>query len=58
MNTALAVINQYIQMLEGGRVKEGLREASQQEIEFGTALLQAVAADILASQPASQKENQ
>jgi len=56
LNPALAVINQYIQMLEGGRVKEGLREASQQEIEFGTALLQAVAADVLASQPASQKE--
>ena len=49
MNPALAVINQYIQMLQDGRIKEGLREASQQEIEFGTALLQAVAADVLAS---------
>ena len=58
MNPALVVINQYIQMLQGGRIKEGLREASQQEIEFGTALLQAVAADVIASQPASQKEQQ
>ena len=58
MNPALTVINQYIQMLQGGRIKEGLREASQQEIEFGTALLQAVAADVIASQPANQKENQ
>ena len=55
MNPALAVINQYIQMLQGGRVKEGLREASQQEIEFGTALLKAVAADVIASQKGDSK---
>lgn len=33
-------------MLQAGRVKEGLREASKEEIEFGTALLQAIAADM------------
>ena len=55
MNPALAVINQYIQMLQAGRVKEGLRAASQQEIEFGTALLQAVAADIEASKKGDSK---
>ena len=46
MTDALAIISEYIQMLQTGHVKEGLREASKQEIEFGTALLQAVAADI------------
>lgn len=35
-------------MLNSGHVKEGLREASKEEIEFSTALLQAIAADILA----------
>ena len=42
-------------MLEGGRVKEGLRAASKEEIEFGTALLQAVAADVIASQKGDSK---
>ncbi len=46
MTDALAIISEYIQMLQGGRIKEGLREASKEEIEFGVALLQAVAADI------------
>lgn len=46
MNPALKIINEYIQMLQAGHVKEGLREASKEEIEFSTALLQAIAADI------------
>lgn len=52
MKTATDVISEYIQMLQAGHVKEGLREATKEEIEFGTALLQAVAADIaFLSQP-------
>lgn len=49
--SALDIISEYIQMLQAGHVKEGLREASKDEIEFGTALLQAVAADIEFSKP-------
>jgi len=44
----LGIIRTYIEMLNSGHVKEGLREASKEEIEFSTALLQAIAADILA----------
>jgi len=46
---ALKIISEYIQMLKSGHVKEGLREATKAEIEFGVALLQAVAADIEAA---------
>ena len=42
----LAIIKGYIEMLEAGHIKEGLRMASKEETEFGIALLQAVAADI------------
>jgi len=48
--SALDIISEYIRMLNSGHVKEGLRSATASEIEFGTALLQAVAADIEASQ--------
>jgi len=48
--SALDIISEYIQMLNSGHVKEGLREASKEEVEFGTSLLQAIAADIEASQ--------
>jgi len=50
MTDALTIINSHIQMLQGGRVKTGLREASKEEIEFGTSLLIAVAADIEAKE--------
>jgi len=46
MNQSLEVISEYIKMLSSGHVKEGLREATKEEIEFGISLLQAVAADI------------
>ncbi len=46
MTDALAIISEYIRMLEAGHVKQLGREASKEEIEFGVALLQAVAADI------------
>ena len=46
MNPALKIVSEYIQMLQSGHVKKGLREASKEEIEFGTSLLQAIAADI------------
>jgi len=46
---ALRIISEYIQMLKSGHVKEGLREATKEEIEFGVALLHAVAADIEAA---------
>ncbi len=44
------IIEEYSQMLRRGHVKEGLREASKEEIEFGIALLQVIAADIAAVQ--------
>ena len=46
----IEIIEEYIQMLAAGYVKEGLREASKEEVEFAIALLQAVAADIMAVQ--------
>jgi len=47
MNPALKIINEYIHMLDAGRVEElNQRQASKQEIEFGIALLQAITADI------------
>ncbi len=46
----IEIIEEYIQMLRKGDVKEGLREASKEEVEFGLALLQALAADIQAIQ--------
>jgi hypothetical protein len=47
--TAVKIVSEYIQMLKSGHVKEGLREATKEETEFGIALLQAVAADIEAA---------
>ncbi len=44
------IIEEYIQMLAAGHVKEGLREASKEEVEFAIALLQAIAADIGATE--------
>jgi hypothetical protein len=49
MRSALNIISEYIQLLSSGRVKEGLRSATTSEIEFGIALLQALAADIEAT---------
>jgi hypothetical protein len=46
---SLKIISEYIQMLNAGRVKEGLREPSKEEVEFSIALLQAIAADIEAA---------
>ena len=46
----IEIIEEYIQMLRRGDVKEGLREASKEEIEFGIALLQAVIGDIEVAQ--------
>ena len=42
----LQLIHGYIQMLADGHIKEGLREATKEETEFGIALLNAVVADI------------
>ena len=44
----IQIVHGYISMLQAGHIKEGLREATPEEIEFGTALLEAVAADIKA----------
>ena len=46
----IEIIEEYIRMLAAGHVKEGLREASKEEVEFGLALLQVIAADIGAAQ--------
>jgi hypothetical protein len=51
MNRALGIIHDYIEMLQAGHIKEGLREATDSEVEFGISLLQAVAADIAALEP-------
>ncbi len=48
--SAITIIEEYIQMLVAGHVKEGLREASKEEVEFAIALLQAIAADIGATE--------
>jgi hypothetical protein len=47
--SATEIISEYIQMLAAGHVKEGLQEATKEEVKFGIALLQAVAADIEAT---------
>ncbi len=48
--SAITIIEEYIQMLVAGHVKEGLREASKEEVAFAIALLQAIAADIGATE--------
>jgi hypothetical protein len=45
----MEIIHSYIQMLADGHIKEGLGEATEKEVKFGMALLDAVAADIEAN---------
>ncbi len=47
--SAIEIIEEYSQMLRRGDVKEGLRAASKEEVEFGLALLLVLAADIQAA---------
>ncbi len=47
---SLKIINEYIQMLNSGHVKVGLYEATKEQVEFSILLLQAIAADIEASE--------